>query len=75
MFPGIAECMIKEIAALAPTSINVKIAAPPERKYSIWIGESILVWISKGEHNYSKQVMQLRFVLLLPHLWSRDNPA
>eukprot|EP00980_Cylindrotheca_fusiformis_P028011 scaffold22575_cov141-Cylindrotheca_fusiformis.AAC.42 len=34
MFPGISERMSKEVTALAPASIKVKIVAPPERKYS-----------------------------------------
>jgi actin len=37
MFPGISERMSKEITALAPASIKVKIVASPERKYSVWI--------------------------------------
>merc|ERR1712098_904209 len=53
MFPGIAERMNKELVALAPSTM--KINAPPERKYSVWIGGSILaslstfqqMWISK----------------------------
>jgi actin-related protein len=59
MYPGIAERMHKEISALAPTSIKVKITAPLERKYSVWIGGSILaslgtfqqMWISKQEYD------------------------
>ncbi len=42
MYPGIADRMQKELAALAPASMKVKIVAPPERKYSVWIGGSIL---------------------------------
>ncbi|KAL8110614.1 hypothetical protein AgCh_026376 [Apium graveolens] len=42
MFPGIADRMSKEITALAPSSIKIKVVAPPERKYSVWIGGSIL---------------------------------
>merc|ERR1711924_218314 len=42
MFPGIADRMQKEITALAPSTMKIKIIAPPERKYSVWIGESIL---------------------------------
>lgn len=63
MFPGIAQCMAKEVTALAPASIKVKIVAPPERncKYSVWIGGSILaslstfqsMWISKEEYDES----------------------
>jgi actin-related protein len=46
MFPGIADRMSKEITALAPTSMKVKVIAPPERKYSVWIGGSILASLS-----------------------------
>ncbi|GMI35756.1 hypothetical protein TrRE_jg13086 [Triparma retinervis] len=61
MFPGIAERMTKELVALAPSSMKVKIVAPPERKYSVWIGGSILaslstfqsMWISKEEFDES----------------------
>ncbi|ETO21494.1 hypothetical protein RFI_15712 [Reticulomyxa filosa] len=59
MFNGIAERMQKEIKALAPDSMTIKIIAPPERKYSVWIGGSILsslstfeeMWISKSEYD------------------------
>lgn len=55
MYAGISDRMQKEITALAPSSMKVKIVAPPERKYSVWIGGSILaslstfqqMWISK----------------------------
>merc|ERR1711994_737913 len=30
--------MQKEITALAPPTMKIKIIAPPERKYSVWIG-------------------------------------
>ncbi|KAF5303091.1 hypothetical protein FQR65_LT08422 [Abscondita terminalis] len=59
MFPGIADRIQKEIAALAPATMKIKIIAPPERKYSVWIGGSILaslttfqqMWISKQEYD------------------------
>ncbi|KAJ4953591.1 hypothetical protein NE237_030423 [Protea cynaroides] len=61
MFPGIADRMSKEITALAPSSMKIKLVAPPERKYSVWIGGSILaslstfqqMWISKAEYDES----------------------
>ena len=61
MFPGIADRMQKEITALAPSTMKIKIIAPPERKYSVWIGGSILaslstfqqMWISKAEYDES----------------------
>merc|ERR1739845_249337 len=34
-YPGIADRMQKEITALAPSTIKIKIIAPPERKYSV----------------------------------------
>ncbi|ETN57774.1 actin [Anopheles darlingi] len=56
---GIADRMQKEITAMAPGTIKIKIIAPPERKYSVWIGGSILaslstfqtMWISKQEYD------------------------
>jgi len=53
--------MQKEITALAPSTMKIKIIAPPERKYSVWIGGSILaslstfqqMWISKQEYDES----------------------
>merc|ERR1712083_109364 len=42
MFNKIDTRLQKELTALAPSAIKVKIVAPPERKYSVWIGGSIL---------------------------------
>jgi len=61
MFPGMGERMAKELSALAPSTVKIKVVAPPERKYSVWIGGSILsslstfqqMWISKGEYDES----------------------
>ena len=46
MFPGIGERMRKELSSLAPPNTTIKIIAPPERKYSVWIGGSILASLS-----------------------------
>lgn len=46
MFPGIADRMQKELTLLSPSSMKVKIVAPPERKYSVWIGGSIVASLS-----------------------------
>merc|ERR1712182_97733 len=46
MYAGIADRMQKEITALAPSTMKIKIIAPPERKYSVWIGGSILPSLS-----------------------------
>jgi actin-related protein len=61
MFPGIDVRLTKEMTNLAPSSIKVKIIAAPERKYSVWIGGSILaslssfqeMWVSKDEYDES----------------------
>ena len=42
MHPGIAARLQQEMYNLAPCGTRVKIIAPPERKYSAWIGGSIL---------------------------------
>lgn len=42
LFPGIADRMVKEISALAPPTMKIKVVAAPERKYSDFIGGSIL---------------------------------
>jgi actin-related protein len=61
MCAGFAERLSKEITALAPSSMKINVIAPPERKYSVWIGGSILsslstfqqMWISKQEYDES----------------------
>merc|ERR1712110_1155593 len=42
MFTDIDKRVQKEMKNLAPQSMTIKIVAPPERKYSVWIGGSIL---------------------------------
>jgi actin, other eukaryote len=57
MFTGIAERLNKEITALAPSTIKIKVVAPAERRFSVWIGGSILsslssfqtLWVTKAE--------------------------
>ncbi|XP_071119674.1 actin-1-like [Haliotis cracherodii] len=41
-FPGMVERMQKEMTALAPSTVNINIIAPPERQNSTWLGGSIL---------------------------------
>jgi len=58
MFQGFGDRMIHEIRKLAPKDIKIRISAPPERKFSTWIGGSILaslatfkkMWVSKEEY-------------------------
>ena len=59
--PGIVDRMKKEITALTPSSIKIKILPFPDRRFSAWIGGSMLasfstfkqMWVSKLEYNDS----------------------
>jgi len=59
MLPGFADRLMKELVNLAPSTMRVKVIAPPERKDSVWIGGSILsslstfqqMWISREEYD------------------------
>jgi actin-related protein len=61
MFPGLKERLHKELTELVPENVEIRIVAPPERRYSVWIGGSILsslktfqrLWISKKEYEDS----------------------
>lgn len=60
MFPGFGDRLLNEIRkhALSPKDMKIRIAAPPERLFSTWIGGSILaslatfknMWISKSDY-------------------------
>ncbi|KAG2716291.1 hypothetical protein I3760_03G117700 [Carya illinoinensis] len=65
MFPGIADRMSKEITALAPSSMKIKVVAPPERKYSVWIGGSILASLSTFQQVNATWPLLVLFCLLL----------
>jgi len=61
MFKQIDQRLKDELDKLSPQTMTVKIVAPPERKYSVWIGGSILaslstfeeMWVSKEEYDES----------------------
>jgi actin beta/gamma 1 len=65
LFPGLRERLSKEmiVSPLVPGNLEseVRVVAPPERKYTAWIGGSILaslstfqsMWISKAEYGES----------------------
>ncbi|QLL32758.1 hypothetical protein HG536_0D02800 [Torulaspora globosa] len=42
MFPGFGQRMLKELQGLTHKKANIRLIAPPERKYSAWIGGSVL---------------------------------
>ena len=59
MYPNISERLTKELELLTPPGTSVRVVAPPERKYSVWIGGSILAslntfqerWITRAEYD------------------------
>jgi len=61
MFPGLADRLQQELRAKMPADCKLKVIAPPERKYSTWIGGSIMgslstmqaMWITKEEYDES----------------------
>jgi len=67
LYKGLPERLQKEIDALTPTggSVKPKVIAPAERKYSVWIGGSILSslqtfessWITREEYEESGAVI------------------
>ncbi|KAI3506412.1 hypothetical protein L1887_28770 [Cichorium endivia] len=84
MFPGFADRMSKELTDLAPNRMKVKVIAPPERKYSVWIGGSILASLSTFQQvkkckyiafmeKYFKCGSRRLSMTRLVHLWSIGN--
>ena len=57
--PGMSARLQKELTNLAPSNVKIKIIDPPERKYSVWMGGSILaslstfnsMWITQQDYN------------------------
>ncbi len=51
--------MQNEMQRLAPQTMRVRVIAPPEREYSVWIGGSVLaslttfqsMWVSRAEYD------------------------
>ena len=58
MFKGLGVRLKKEVSALAPSTMDIDMYEPLERKYSAWIGGSIFstleafkhIWISKEDY-------------------------
>ncbi|KAL0391821.1 UNVERIFIED_CONTAM: actin [Sesamum radiatum] len=69
MFPGFADRMRKEITDLAPRSMKIKVVAPPYRRYTVWIGGSILAFLGTFQ-----QVMRICVSKTNPPLYSSNFP-
>lgn len=61
LIPGFPERLEHELRSVAPPSVDINIVAPPERKYSVWVGGSTLtsfssfqnMWLTKQEFEES----------------------
>ena len=69
MFYGLPERLTKEIKALAPESMKeeIKVIASPERKFSVWIGGSILSIISTFESNWITKTEYEEYGAIIVH--------
>jgi actin-related protein len=68
MLERLAERLNKKLIALTPTTMKVKIKAPPERKYWVWIANSILA--SLFVENVFKNISKIEFFILILYLFS-----
>lgn len=58
MFTGIGTRLHKELTKMVPSAMKIKVVVPEERKFSVWIGGSILSslssfftsWITEAEY-------------------------
>ena len=55
LFPGLGERIKKELTALASSGVIIKVISPNERKYSTWIGGSVLASLT----NFNKMCISL----------------
>lgn len=62
---GFGDRLLNEVKKLAIKDMKIKIYAPPERKYSTWIGGSILaglatfkkMWVSSEEYQEDPDII------------------
>ncbi|SCU85476.1 LADA_0D07734g1_1 [Lachancea dasiensis] len=70
MFAGFGDRFLNELRTQCEPNTKIKIFAPPERKYSTWIGGSILaglstferLWVTKSEWQENPQCVHSRFM-------------
>jgi actin, other eukaryote len=55
MFNNLADRLTAEIEKLAPKSMKIKVTAPPERKFSVWIGGAILASMATFQDNWIRR--------------------
>ncbi|KAJ3294635.1 Actin-2 [Borealophlyctis nickersoniae] len=67
---GFGDRLLNEVKKLALKDIKIKISAPPERKYSTWIGGSILaslntfkkMWVSAEEYQEDPDIIHKKLM-------------
>ncbi|KAJ3052781.1 Actin-2 [Rhizophlyctis rosea] len=70
LFKGFGDRLLNEVKKLALKDIKIKISAPPERKYSTWIGGSILaslntfkkMWVSAEEYHDDPDIIHKKLM-------------
>lgn len=70
MIPGFGDRVLKELKLLCEPQTKIKIFAPPERKYSTWIGGSILsglstfkkIWVARKDWEENPGSVHARFL-------------
>lgn len=68
LFRGFGDRLLAELKMIAPKNTKIKIYAPPERKYSTWIGGSILaglstfkkMWVSVDEWHENPDIIHTK---------------
>lgn len=58
IYTGYGDRLLNEVRKLAPRDVKIRISAPPERKFSTWIGGSILaslatfksLWVTRQDY-------------------------
>ena len=66
---GFGERLLNELQKIAVKEMRIKIMAPPERKYSTWIGGSILaglstfrkMWVSADDWHENPSIIHTKF--------------
>ncbi|ODQ79876.1 hypothetical protein BABINDRAFT_62246 [Babjeviella inositovora NRRL Y-12698] len=65
---GFGDRLLAELKIISPKGMKIKIYAPPERKYSTWIGGSILaglstfkrMWVSAAEYEENPDIIHAK---------------
>jgi centractin len=71
LIKGFGDRLLSEVKKQANKDVKIKIFAPPERKYSTWIGASILaslstfkkMWVTAEEYQEDPDIIHSRFLV------------